>query len=240
MITESVDTVNSSTLGRRQAVLRILQEAAGPLRISDIAERLAVHPNTVRFHLVTLLEIGRVERVDPDRRSPGRPPQLFRSVRSMDSTGPRRYLLLAEVLLGSLATEPSPAGRAAAAGRAWGRQVATMSSDPVPDADPDPDPAPVPDDDPSSNDSVGQLLELLGDLDFSPELRAAPGQRQIGLRHCPFLELARKGAAAVCTVHLGIMQGAMQAWRSPLTVGRLDPFVEPDLCLAHLTTAGAS
>ncbi len=240
MSTESTHNVNGSTLGRRQAVLQILLDAAGPLRITEIAERLAVHPNTVRFHLVTLLEIGRVERVDPDRRSPGRPPQLFRSVRTMDVSGPRRYLLLAEVLLNSLAAEPNSAGRAAAAGRAWGRRVATTSADPDPDADHghDADPSPDPGDGPE--DSVDRLFELLDDLDFAPELRAGHGQRQIGLRHCPFLELAQTAAAAVCPVHLGIMQGAMEAWESPLTVARLDPFVESDLCLAHLATAGAS
>jgi len=32
----------------------------------------------------------------------------------------------------------------------------------------------------------------------------------------------------------------MDAWHSTITVDRLDAFVEPDLCLAHLTGAGAS
>jgi hypothetical protein len=30
------------------------------------------------------------------------------------------------------------------------------------------------------------------------------------------------------------MQGAMTTLGTPLTVERLDPFVEPDLCVAHL------
>lgn len=219
-------------MGRRQAVLQLLREAAEPLRISDIAESLAVHPNTVRFHLDRLLETGRVERVDPDRRSPGRPPQLFRSVRTMDPSGPRRYLLLAEVLLLSLATEPNPTSRAVAAGRAWGRRVATMSDDAKADHGERKDEVAI--------DSVDRLMELLEDLDFAPEMLAGQGKRQIGLRHCPFLELARTSAAVVCPVHLGIMQGAMSEWGSSETVEQLDPFVESDLCLAHLTTVGAS
>jgi predicted ArsR family transcriptional regulator len=38
-------------------------------------------------------------------------------------------------------------------------------------------------------------------------------------------------------VHLGLMQGALTAMRAPVTVDRLDPFVEPDLCVAHLASA---
>ncbi|MGZ4289361.1 MAG: transcriptional regulator, partial [Gaiellaceae bacterium] len=38
----------------------------------------------------------------------------------------------------------------------------------------------------------------------------------------------------VCPIHLGLMQGAMAAAQSPVTVERLEPFVEPMLCVAHL------
>ena len=82
-------------------------------------------------------------------------------------------------------------------------------------------------------------MGLLDDIGFAPELRQGGGQMHIGLRHCPFLELAETRSEIVCPVHLGLMQGAMEAWRSPVTVDRLQPFVEPDLCLAHLATVGA-
>jgi hypothetical protein len=35
-------------------------------------------------------------------------------------------------------------------------------------------------------------------------------------------------------MHLGLMQGAMTAMDATVSVDRLDPFVEPDLCLAHV------
>jgi predicted ArsR family transcriptional regulator len=60
------------------------------------------------------------------------------------------------------------------------------------------------------------------------------------LRHCPFLEVAADRSSVVCPVHLGLMQGALDAWDAPLTVDRLDPFVEPDLCLAHLSDKEAA
>jgi hypothetical protein len=60
----------------------------------------------------------------------------------------------------------------------------------------------------------------------------------VGLRHCPFLELAEARAQVVCRVHLGLMQGAMGAWGTSLTVHRLEPFAEPGPCAAHLSAAG--
>jgi hypothetical protein len=40
----------------------------------------------------------------------------------------------------------------------------------------------------------------------------------------------------VCGLHLGLMRGAMTALRPSIGVERLEPFAEPDLCLAHLGT----
>ncbi|HEY7814778.1 MAG TPA: hypothetical protein VIC62_16145 [Nakamurella sp.] len=35
----------------------------------------------------------------------------------------------------------------------------------------------------------------------------------------------------------GLMRGALAAWRAAVTVDHLAPFVEPDLCTAHLAAA---
>ncbi|SEF13530.1 helix-turn-helix transcriptional regulator [Jiangella alba] len=201
--------------GRRLDVLRVVKEADAPLGIASIADRLGVHPNTVRFHLNTLTASGQVELVRPERHSPGRPPLLYRAVRAMDPTGPRHYRLLAEILAQQLLATPDARSRAAEAGRVWGEHLA-MSEAAEPAA------------------PVDRLVELLDGLGFAPERRIADGQEQIGLRHCPFLELAETGADVVCPVHLGLMRGALAAWDAGTTVERLDPFVEPDLCVAQL------
>jgi predicted ArsR family transcriptional regulator len=76
---------------------------------------------------------------------------------------------------------------------------------------------------------------MLADLGFAPERSDCGDDQRIGLRHCPFLELAESHAEIVCPIHLGLMQGAMEAWGASRTIGRLDQFSEPDLCVAHLT-----
>ena len=86
-----------------------------------------------------------------------------------------------------------------------------------------------------AKESINHLVGILDGFGFAPERRNSGGIRQIGLRHCPFLELAETRANVVCPIHLGLMQGVLESSAEPVTVDRLDAFVEPDLCLAHLT-----
>ena len=194
------------------------------MSIVEIADDLGVHPNTVRFHLDTLTEDGRVERVQMPHKGPGRPPLMYRAVRRMDRNGPRSYRLLAEILSAGLAADDDPGGKALAAGRAWGRRRDTGTAQ-----------APA-----GAEESIDSLVVLLDELGFAPERLDTDGQRQVGLRHCPFLELAESRRSVVCPIHLGLMQGALETWDAPIAVDRLEAFVEPDLCLAHLSLSKPS
>lgn len=206
--------------GRRREVLRVLRMSRVPMSIVAIADELDVHPNTVRFHLETLVADGQVEQVLATRKGPGRPSLMFRAVRQMDRGGTRHYRMLAEVLATGLAAEGDPAPKAQAAGREWGRRMESES--PVVA---------------SADEAIERLLEILQDLGFAPERQRSDGDQKIGLRHCPFLEVAESQARVICPVHLGLMQGALESWSAPVTVDRLEPFVQPDLCLAHLVAA---
>lgn len=191
------------------------------MEITEIAEQLGVHANTVRFHLGTLVANGQVEHLSAERGVPGRPARLYRPVRGMDPKGPRHYLALAEALTESLADAPGPGRRAIEAGRAWGRRQAEGPGAGTVD----------------SSDPITRLGHMLDELDFAPERSTdtGGGGRRIDLRHCPFLELALERREVVCSLHLGLMRGAMEAWDSRVTVDRLEAFVEPDLCSVHLT-----
>lgn len=236
---------------RRHQVWAALHQSAQPLGVGALARRLSVHPNTIRFHLAALRRAGRVEQVADVRSGPGRPAQRYRAVAGMDPAGPRHYQVLARLLADSLAAAPDAAARATAAGRAWGSRLAADRTGPVA--------GPTVFDDrnavsageqaaQSAGDRHGasveepgaepleRLVALLAELDFGPE-QPEPGADVVRLRHCPFLELARQRAAVVCPIHLGLMQGALAAWHAELTVDRLQPFAEPDLCTAHLAVA---
>lgn len=221
----------------------MLQEADGPLTSAEIARRLGVHKNTARFHLESLSAAGQVSQAALAAVGPGRPAQVFSVVRGMDPNGPRHYRMLAEVLTEALQAAPDGRERAIDAGRAWGRAAAASSAGPLG----------------SVAESITRLVELLDRFGFAPEgdggapvSQAAcaaeevepdeagkPGSRRtlpvIGVRHCPFLELAENHRQIVCPVHLGLMRGALEAWGAPVCADTLEPFVEPDLCLVHLS-----
>ncbi len=212
---------------RRRAVLEALRAAGEPLGVAELAERLALHPNTVRFHLDALVSEGAVERAVEQPSGPGRPRTVYAVRPGMDRGGERRYRLLAQILLSRLAAE-GPAAETAAveAGQIWGRHLV----EPLP-----------PFHRPSAPEAVDRLTAMLADLGFDPDpADATTGPpSQVRLRHCPFLELAEEYGSIVCPLHLGLMQGALTELRAPVAAGVLEPFAEPDACLAHLVPAQA-
>ena len=205
-------------MSRRSEVLRVLKASPEPMTIVAIAETIGVHPNTVRFHLDSMLESGQVERATAERRTPGRPPLLFVAARGMDQEGPRDYRALAELLALGFAEDGDRHERALAAGRSWVEQRV------------DAEPAG------SSTPPVDRLVGLLDELSFAPVVlpEDSGATLRIGMRHCPYLEIANESSDIVCTAHLGLMQGALDAWGADVTVERVESFAEPDLCIARL------
>ena len=73
----------------------------------------------------------------------------------------------------------------------------------------------------SADESIDHLVGVLDKLGFAPAPRIQRDQ-QVGLRHCPVLELAETRASVVCPIHLGLMPGALESWEAPVAVDRLD------------------
>ncbi len=219
------DEAGHATTGRRLEVLRVLKESPTPLTIQEIAEQLTVHVNTVRFHLDTLVANGQVERIEGSRRTTtGRPPLAFRPAAGMDPTGPRSYRLLAELLVRGMAADPDARVRAVESGRDWGRTQCTAERSRARK---------------SAAGAVVELVEMLDEIGFEPELLDGRPRRgrpaQVAVRNCPFLELTADGSDLVCSIHLGLMLGALEAWQAPVTVSDLEPFAESGLCRVRLT-----
>jgi predicted ArsR family transcriptional regulator len=210
------------TLGEsRSRVLAVLQGAGAPLSVGEVAERLGLHANTARFHLDGLIETGLVERTTEQREQPGRPRALYAARPDAAVAGRRSYRLLAEILTSYVAAETAhPRQAAVRAGQAWGRYLAEKNP-PFRRID--------------AAAATAQLVGMLSDIGFTPEAVTAGRQRQILLHHCPFREAAEQHREVVCSIHLGLMQGLLAELHAPVEADRLDPFVEPSLCIAHLT-----
>ncbi|GGJ27823.1 ArsR family transcriptional regulator [Streptomyces brasiliensis] len=212
---------------RRRAVLDAVRDAPAPSGVTEVADRLSVHPNTVRFHLDALVAQGRIERTVEEPSGPGRPRTVYTSRQGMDRGGERRYRLLARILLGQLeSTGPDAEAAATAAGRAWGRYLVEQWP---------------PSSRPTAREALERLAEMLTDLGFDPWITDEGGPvGSIRLRHCPFLELAEEYGTIVCPLHLGLIRGALAELSAPLEATRLEPFAEPDACLAHLAASGTA
>jgi predicted ArsR family transcriptional regulator len=107
---------------RRARIVDELDAAPGGLDVSELARRLGLHANTVRFHLGVLADAGLV-RGTPLRGERGRPRILY-----VHTAGPPEradeHRLLATILTGAVAQEGDGPARAEQAGRAWGRYLA--------------------------------------------------------------------------------------------------------------------
>ncbi len=64
--------------------------------------------------------------------------------------------------------------------------------------------------------------------------------RTVRLTRCPLLDAARQYPDVVCSVHAGIIRGALHTWGDEATVTRLVPFAEPGACLVHLDPASGA
>jgi predicted ArsR family transcriptional regulator len=212
---------NDADKPRREAVLTALRASEDPLGVTELAERLAIHPNTVRFHLDALVTQGLVDRRLEEPSGRGRPRTVHTPHPGMDRGGRRQYHLLAKILLGQLSASPDGGAAAEAAGRSWGGYLVEQVA---------------PSHQTDAGEATQRLTAMMTDLGFAPEVDSEGGR--IRLRHCPFLELAEEHSSTLCPLHLGLMQGALTEIRAPIAATRLEPFAEPDACLVHLSPAG--
>lgn len=206
----------------RRQLLDVLRGAVGPCGIEELAGRCGLHVNTVRAHLAMLEHAGLVSS-EPERRDrPGRPRLVYGATeRADDADDSGGYRVLAQVLssyVAATAADPRTAGREA--GIAWGRHLVEH-----------PDPTAGP----GVEGAIAEVMRLLSEFGFAPELEHRHVDEPIvHLHHCPFLAVARDQQDVVCSMHLGLLQGALAELGAPVEAADLLPFVDPDRCVAHL------
>src|SRR6185369_17747577 len=101
-----------------------------PRSASELAERLALHPNTVRPHLDRMREAGLVEVEPIHRGTVGRPQLRYSLAPGAPGLGfdPPAHTLLAGLLAALAETAGADPTSARTTGRAWGRQAAGRTS----------------------------------------------------------------------------------------------------------------
>jgi predicted ArsR family transcriptional regulator len=198
----------------RARILDEVRRSPDGADIASLATASGLHPNTVRWHLGVLADAGVVSSRAETRSTPGRPRVLWQATQAGDA-GRADYRLLATILTGAAADSADGAERAEAAGRAWGRYLVERPPPHVHGTD---------------DDAVTAVVGLLDHEGFEPERDGST----IRMRRCPFRDLAETHGQIVCPIHRGLISGALAELGSAVEIGELQPFVEPNLCIAHL------
>ncbi len=204
----------------RGHLLRVLRGASQPLSVAAIAAAVGSHPNTCRDHLARLLAAGLVTRMPDHTGRRGRPSWRYAATSEVMASTPSGASTLARALVDHLGGQPDVATQAVDAGRRWARTLGHAGDGP-----------------PTGQTPMTRLLALFEEAGFAPEAPTRPGG-PIGLRACPFGLVPRDGSRAVCDVHRGLIEGVLDGLGAPVDEVRLEPFVGPGLCLAHVGAVG--
>ncbi len=235
----------------RYAIFTELGRSECPLSTIELAQRLDLHPNTVRLHLERLRAVGLVRASTAGQGGVGRPQHHW--ALSADAAGVgllpdgSRVLahLLAEALAQTLAqTAQTVAGPDAGsdAGEATlvaiGRRAGAARTARRPMAGGRRRERRSP-----REACLAAVLDELGDLGFDPVAEGTGPTREVAFTRCPFRELATAYPDLVCTLHRGMTEGivAAAAERTPgarAAVTAFGTLVDADPCRAELSLAG--
>lgn len=185
------------TLGdnTRYAIYLELVRSARPLTTSEIADVLALHPNTVRPHLDRMRDVGLVAVEASGRGDVGRPQHRYSLADGAPSLGlePPVLPVLARMMLSMVERLGGTGDDAFAVGEDEGRARAGSYRSA-----------------PSCLEAVVSDLDRLG---FDPVVSDDPDDPDaavVAFAHCPFGELAQRHPDLVCRLHHGMVAGFVE------------------------------
>lgn len=211
-----------------------LEDGSDGLTARELAERVALHTTTARFHLDQLETHGLVES-QFRHGGVGRPRKVYRTVRRpltpaglSPAASEEAHRALTALLAEAWDQEGGEPLSPEQAGRRWALRAAPTEGEP-------PDQARTAG---AWLGKVGATVDLLHRWGYLPELRTDDGGRtaELTLVGCPFLDLAQAHPDVVCGIHRGLLRGAMEAYGEPDTDVALVPFIAPRTCQARVTT----
>ena len=202
----------------RRQLIDVLRAARGPVCAGELAAAVGLHVTTARAHLRVLEAARLVVRTARPASGPGRPRLFYAAV--VDDGSGDGHPELAELLAGALAAGGEEGRRRAEdAGRQWAERE-------------------VPGDAHASwEQAVSGITDLFRHMGFAPRPVEGEGAaHRLALDRCPFRDVARAHPEVVCTVHLGLMRGALTRFGQPGIAGaaQLQPFVTPELCMVAI------
>lgn len=222
----------------RRQIVDLLGELAATdpatgLTAAELGDRLGVHPTTARFHLDLLETHGLVESLFV-KAGVGRPRKKYRTpMRTMPADGDAAMRKLTRLLAESWPTGDAAGGSEGLTPEQAGRRWAARNVAP---------PAGTQQGQARTAGAwlgkVGLTVDALHEWGYLPEVRTADSGRtaELTLVDCPFMTLAESRPDVVCGVHRGLLRGTLEALGEPDAEVGLQPFVEPRVCVARIST----
>lgn len=196
---------------------------------AELAEVHDLHVTTVRFHLDQLVTAGLLVSHSEKAARAGRPRKLYSvadgSLDPASATSAQAYRALAELLASTFAKTAAGSLTPTEAGWEWARRHVRSTTGPARSPG-------------QWLAKLGRMVDVLRDWGYTPQLSTSDDGREVAvaLVNCPFLDLARESPAVVCGIHRGLIAGTMEQLGEDQTEVSLEPFVEPNRCLAHVRT----
>jgi predicted ArsR family transcriptional regulator len=195
----------------QQAVLTALRDQPDLVDIEALARHLGRHPNTLREHLVGLLEAGLIVRYAAPADGRGRPRWLYGT---SDAAEVDENAELAASLAWQLARRSrDPLSAAREVSRRWARQIAERYRVVR---------------QPSARAARAQVVEVMDGLGYEPA--ADRSLDRVALNRCPLLQVAKDVPEVVCNVHLGLVEELLEVSGGDRRRVTLTPFAAPGRC----------
>jgi predicted ArsR family transcriptional regulator len=173
----------------RGHLFRILGELGRPATTVELAERLGLHPNGVRTHLVRLKRAGLVVSAR-EARPRGRPRERWTIAADAQPGGkpPRGYHDLALWLSRAIGLGWPSLRVIEATGREIGREIA-----------------------PEGASGIDGLVGSLVALGFQPRVARRRGKTvTLCLENCPYADAVAENDRAICALHRGMTRGLLE------------------------------
>jgi predicted ArsR family transcriptional regulator len=211
---------NNQVTRSQQAVLTALRDQPDLVDIEALARHLGRHPNTLREHLVALLDAGLIVRHAAPADGRGRPRWLYGSAQHADVDENAELAASLAWRLAHRTRDPLAATREVS--RHWAGQIIDRYRVVR---------------QPSARAARAQVVEVLDGLGYDP----VPDQAldKVALMRCPLLQVAKDVPEVVCNVHLGLVEELLEASGGDARRATLTPFAAPGRCDLRLMAPAA-
>lgn len=194
----------------RARVLRYLLAQHALKSVVDIADALALHPNTIRFHLDALIELGYVHEEQEKPQGQGRPRGLYRATADAPEVDTSHLRDLTQVLLRHIVGEADhPKKVVEEIGHSWGREVAHASDEDLRHLE-----------DAQPGDALEEIISHTQSMGFEA---TKTSDETIAFASCPYRSIGQPMLSNICAIHFGLLRGYLDEANAPMELLELTP-----------------